>query len=160
MQKIIKLHLLKKIKNGGSKNKKIFNHFKFKIMKKTILSLFVSMASLLCFAQNEIENLYHGKIANKYAITMNLIFKGNKVSGTYQYDKYAKDIEITGTIDAKKNIKLDEFDVKTGKQTGKFVGVLSKKLNEFDEEMQIIKGTFTNVKTGKKSTFLVSEAQD
>ena len=106
-------------------------------MKKTILSLFVSMSSLLCFAQNEIENLYHGKIANKYAITMNLIFKGNKVS-----------------------IKLDEFDVKTGKQTGKFVGVLSKKLNEFDEEMQIIKGTFTNVKTGKKSTFLVSEAQD
>ena len=72
-------------------------------MKKTILSLFVSMASLLCFAQNEIENLYHGKIANKYAITMNLIFKGNKVSGTYQYDKYAKDIEKQALVDLEIN---------------------------------------------------------
>ncbi len=55
---------------------------------------------------------------------MKLTRKGEKVSGSYYYQKIGTRIDLKGTIDKDSNITLEEYDA-TGKQTGIFKGVWS-----------------------------------
>lgn len=59
---------------------------------------------------------YRGSLGEKH-IEMKLNTVGNKVSGTYSYDQFLKDIQLEGSVDANGALQLMEGDgkVKTGK---------------------------------------------
>ncbi len=64
-----------------------------------------------------------GAIAPGLNIKMHLVRKGSKLSGTYVYDRFGKDILLQGTVGEAESISLNEFVTgrKTGTFTGKFV---------------------------------------
>ena len=53
---------------------------------------------------------------------MKLIREGQKLLGSYYYQKIGQKIDLRGTIDQANNVMLEEFDDK-GKQTGVFKGL-------------------------------------
>jgi hypothetical protein len=67
------------------------------------------------------HSLFKGTINKRIRIQMKLGIQGNRLSGTYFYEKYRTDIPIQGTIDSQKKVVINEFDEK-GNQTGVFKG--------------------------------------
>lgn len=67
---------------------------------------------------------FRGSIGSTLGLQMKLTRKGEKVSGSYYYQKIGTRIDLKGTIDKDSNITLEEYDA-TGKQTGIFKGVWS-----------------------------------
>ena len=63
-----------------------------------------------------------GAINGKLRIVMTIDINGGSVDGSYYYEKYKTDIRLQGSIDAKGNLSLTEFDPKDGKISGTFVG--------------------------------------
>ena len=66
-------------------------------------------------------NYLKGAINNSLNIHLKFKLDGNKLTGSYYYDKYKTDIFITGDIDKVKNISIIEYDANRN-QTGKFDG--------------------------------------
>ncbi|PYS87859.1 MAG: hypothetical protein DMF64_22090 [Acidobacteria bacterium] len=64
---------------------------------------------------------YVGAINKLYAIEMTLTRDGSNLSGSYFYTVHKQDIALKGTVDAKDNFTLAEFDA-SGHQTGTFTG--------------------------------------
>ena len=64
--------------------------------------------------------VFRGYLSGKN-IQMTLTRNGNKLSGTYFYQKIGKDLTLTGMIDADGNFKLEEF-APNGAKTGTFSG--------------------------------------
>ncbi len=89
---------------------------------------------------------YKGVIAEKYPITMDLAFKGDKITGFYQYDKVGNRIILDGTIDKFGQFEIIERvnDEKTGVFSGKKQG-------------QQLSGIWQNVEKTKQLTFTAKE---
>jgi hypothetical protein len=89
-----------------------------------VFFLFMLINSLLCYAflENDVcyERTLIGSIGSNLKIHMNLAIRDNKITGTYFYDKYKKEIEIYGSIDEEKNFTIEELG-ETGIFKGKFL---------------------------------------
>lgn len=64
------------------------------------------------------EKIYRGSIGGNH-IEMRLKIEGNKVSGTYSYDRVREDIRLSGQLDAQGRLALTESGAKN-RPTGKF----------------------------------------
>ena len=65
---------------------------------------------------------FRGSIGSALGLQMKLIREGQKLIGSYYYQKVGQKIDLRGTIDQANNVALEEFDDK-GKQTGIFKGL-------------------------------------
>jgi hypothetical protein len=65
------------------------------------------------------DKVYRGSIGDSH-IEMRLSFQGDKVSGTYSYDRIREDLKLTGRVDQEGRLELTESGAK-GKPTGKFI---------------------------------------
>ncbi|HET6671418.1 MAG TPA: DUF3298 and DUF4163 domain-containing protein [Pyrinomonadaceae bacterium] len=91
---------------------------------------------------------FRGSIGSALGLQMKLIREGQKLIGSYYYQKIGKKIDLRGTIDQANNVTLEEFDDK-GKQTGVFKGLWN-----LDEDGLIaIAGNWTRPDGGKKAVF-------
>lgn len=98
-------------------------------MIRTGISVLVAaLVSLLCLTYSAsvrgqqtapADKVYRGSIGNSH-VEMRLSFQGNRVSGTYSYDRIREDLKLTGRLDEQGRLELAEFGAK-GKQTGKFI---------------------------------------
>lgn len=83
----------------------------------------VILIAAALFAQIQAQTkpkVFRGGIAGKN-IQMTLTRSGDKLSGTYFYQKIGKDLQLSGTIDADGNFKLEET-APNGAKTGTFSG--------------------------------------
>jgi len=67
---------------------------------------------------------FRGSIGSSLGLQMKLIRDGEKLLGSYYYQKIGKKIDLRGSIDQYSNVVLEEFDA-SGKQTGTFKGLWS-----------------------------------
>ena len=65
---------------------------------------------------------FRGSIGSALGLQMKLIREGEKLIGSYYYQKIGQKIDLRGTIDATNNVVLEEFDDK-GARTGVFKGL-------------------------------------
>ena len=65
---------------------------------------------------------FKGSIGSALGLQMKLTREGEKLSGTYFYQKIGARIDLRGTLDGQGNLMLEEFD-QGGKQTGIFKGI-------------------------------------
>lgn len=95
---------------------------------------------------------FKGSIGSALGLQMKLVREGEKLTGSYFYQKVGKKIEVRGTIDKDGNATLEEFDA-NGKQTGVFKGVWKQ-----DENGAIvIAGSWTRPNGDKKAAFSLQE---
>ncbi len=69
---------------------------------------------------------FKGSIGSTLDLQMKLVRDGDKLTGSYFYQKVGTRISLRGTVDKLGNLTLDEFDPQ-GKQTGVFKGLWSVK---------------------------------
>lgn len=83
----------------------------------------------LASAQNSFgqQKVYRGSIGGNH-IEMHLMFEGDKVTGTYAYDRVGEGLKLTGKVNAQGGLELAEFGANR-KQTGKIM--CKQKLDEF-----------------------------
>jgi hypothetical protein len=67
---------------------------------------------------------FRGSIGSTLGLQMKLTRDGEKLLGSYYYQKIGKKIDLRGSIDQYSNVVLEEFDA-SGKQTGTFKGLWS-----------------------------------
>ena len=65
---------------------------------------------------------FKGSIGSTLDLQMKLVREGDKLTGSYFYQKVGTRITLRGTVDKDGNLTLDEFDP-SGKQTGVFKGL-------------------------------------
>lgn len=65
---------------------------------------------------------FKGSIGNALDLQMKLVREGDKLTGTYFYQKVGTKINLRGTVDKDGSVTLEEFD-SGGKQTGVFKGL-------------------------------------
>lgn len=118
---------------------------------------FTSFANPLSSGLLSPDNVYlklKGKIADKYAITMDIIKRRDTIaktinmSGSYYYDNVGMPLEVYGKLDNIGNFELTERDSK-GDVTGTFKGSFTG---------NTMKGVWINPKTKKELSFELSEA--
>ncbi|HEV7797448.1 MAG TPA: DUF4163 domain-containing protein, partial [Pyrinomonadaceae bacterium] len=91
---------------------------------------------------------FKGSIGSATGLQMKLVREGEKLSGSYSYQKIGKKIDVRGNVDQGGNVTLEEFDT-SGKQTGVFTGVLKQ-----DEDGAIeISGNWSKPGSDKKTAF-------
>ena len=91
---------------------------------------------------------FSGSIGNALDLQMKLTREGDKLTGSYLYQRIGKKIDLRGTIDQNGNVALDEFD-SAGKQSGVFKGIWTQ-----DSEGAVeIKGDWTKPNSDKKTAF-------
>lgn len=71
--------------------------------------------------ENEAGEIFRGTIDDNLTITMELNRKGDKLSGSYYYEKHKVDIPIKGTVDENGNFRIDEYG-NNGGVSGTFKG--------------------------------------
>ncbi len=69
--------------------------------------------------------IFRGTIGTQ-PVVVKLERTGDKLSGSYVYERIGQDIKLTGQIDAQGQVTLAEFDA-TGRQTGKLTGSLRRR---------------------------------
>ena len=89
-----------------------------------------------------------GTIGNALDLQMKLVREGEKLTGSYFYQKVGTKIDLRGTVDKDGNVMLEEFDA-SGKQTGVFKGLWKQ---EGDGSIEI-KGDWTKPNSDKKTAF-------
>ncbi len=95
---------------------------------------------------------FKGSIGSTLGLQMKLVRDGEKLSGSYFYQKVGTRIDIRGTIDKDGNVLLEEFD-SSGKQTGVFKGTWKP-----DEDGLIeIAGNWMKPNSEKKTAFSLHE---
>ena len=91
---------------------------------------------------------FRGSIGNALGMQMKLMREGDKLTGSYSYQKVGKKIDVRGNVDQGGNVTLEEFDP-GGKQTGIFKGVW-----KLDQEGAVeIAGDWTRPNGEKKTGF-------
>lgn len=95
--------------------------------------------------------VFRGSIGGKHRIEMRLVRNGDRLSGTYAYEKVGTSIDLKGAIDKQGHLTLQEFDT-GGKQTGVFKG----KWNE-DAATATIEGDWRKPNGGEASSFYLTE---
>jgi hypothetical protein len=91
---------------------------------------------------------FKGSIGNALDLQMKLVREGDKLTGTYFYQKVGKKIDLRGTVDKDGNVTLEEFDG-SGKQTGVFKGLWKQDSDGVVE----IAGNWTKPNSDKKTAF-------
>ena len=99
-----------------------------------------------------ISKYFKGSIGSTLGLQMKLVREGEKLTGSYFYQKVGTPIVISGTIDKGGNVVLDEFD-SGGHQTGVFKGVWS----EDENGLIAIAGNWTKPNSDKKTAFSLHE---
>lgn len=96
------------------------------ITQLIFLFLLVLFVFLINFTPSFSQTSYKAKIAN-YSITIELKKEdNNKIIGRYKYDKVGKWLRLEGKIPASSNrVIINEYD-ENDKNTGYFIGILSK----------------------------------
>ena len=65
---------------------------------------------------------FKGSIGNTLGLQMKLVREGERLTGSYYYQKVGTKIDLRGSVDNDGNVILEEFDP-GGKQTGTFKGI-------------------------------------
>jgi hypothetical protein len=91
---------------------------------------------------------FTGSIGSTTGLQMKLMREGEKLTGSYSYQKIGKKIDVRGNVDKDGNVTLEEFDT-SGKQTGVFNGTWKLDENGLVE----ISGTWTKPGSDKKIAF-------
>ncbi|MGI9067575.1 MAG: DUF3298 domain-containing protein [Pyrinomonadaceae bacterium] len=99
-----------------------------------------------------ITKYFKGSIGSALGLQMKLIREGEKLTGSYSYQKVGTPINIRGTIDKDGNVVIEEFD-SGGNQTGTFKGLW----NEDDNGLIAIAGNWTKPNSDKKTAFSLHE---
>ncbi|HWN08353.1 MAG TPA: DUF3298 and DUF4163 domain-containing protein [Pyrinomonadaceae bacterium] len=96
--------------------------------------------------------LFKGTIGNNLGLQMKLMREGERLAGSYFYEKVGTRIDLRGTIDPNGKLTLDEFDT-AGKQTGAFHG------NWKTEEtgLVVITGNWKAPNSNKQTPFSLQE---
>jgi hypothetical protein len=92
-------------------------------MRPLLLLVILCGAALPCFAQPGAQALIFRGHLGPQPIVMRLARAGDKLTGTYQYERVGQDLKLTGRVDARGQVTLQEFD-SAGRQTGQFTGQL------------------------------------
>jgi hypothetical protein len=95
---------------------------------------------------------FKGSIGSTLGLQMKVVREGEKLSGSYSYQKVGTPIEIRGTIDKGGNVVIDEFD-SGGAQTGTFKGLWA----EDESGLIAIAGNWTKPNSDKKTAFSLHE---
>lgn len=78
-------------------------------IRSLIFSVFICFAgAAAAFCQ---QTVYRGSIGGSH-VEMRLNFEGNKVSGSYSYDRIGEEIKLSGKITAEGGVELTEFDAR------------------------------------------------
>jgi len=91
---------------------------------------------------------FTGSIGNALGLEMKLVREGDKLTGSYFYQKVGKKIDVRGTVDTAGNVTLEEFD-SGGKQTGVFKGIWK----QGEDGAIEIAGNWTKPNSDKKIAF-------
>ena len=95
---------------------------------------------------------FKGSIGSALGLQMKLVRDGDKLSGTYFYQKVGTRIDVRGSIDSGGNVVLEEFDA-NGKQTGVFKGVWK----TGDKGLIEIAGNWTKPNSSKGTAFSLEQ---
>jgi hypothetical protein len=95
---------------------------------------------------------FKGSIGDTLGLQMKLVRDGDKLTGSYFYQKVGKKIDVRGSVAKDGNLVLEEFDA-GGKQTGVFKGTW-KTANDAAIE---ISGDWTRPNGDKKSAFSLQQ---
>ncbi len=95
---------------------------------------------------------FKGSIGTSLGMQMKLLREGDKLTGSYSYQKVGKKIDLRGNVDQGGNVTLEEFDP-AGKQTGIFRGVWKP---DQDGAVQIT-GEWTRPDGEKKTKFSLQQ---
>lgn len=95
---------------------------------------------------------FKGSIGSALGLQMKLVRDGDKLSGTYFYQKVGKKIDVRGNVDSGGNVVLEEFDA-NGKQTGVFKGVWK----TGDDGLIEIAGNWTKPNSSKGTAFALQQ---
>lgn len=98
------------------------------------------------------KRFFKGSIGSALDLQMKLVREGDKISGSYFYQKVGTRIELKGTIDNEGNMVLEEFD-SGGKQTGVFTGVWKTDADGLIE----LAGNWNKPNSDKKTAFSLHE---
>ncbi len=96
---------------------------------------------------------FRGSIGSALGLQMKLNRTGDKLSGSYFYQKIGTRIDLRGTVDQNGTVVLEEFDP-NGKQTGVFRGLW---LVDKDDGMISIAGNWTKPDGDKKTVFSIHQ---
>src|SRR5205085_705017 len=123
---------------------------------RLLICSFVLLLSfaMLCLAQAPTQT-FRGTIGGQ-PVVVNLQRVGDKLTGSYSYERIGQSITLKGQIDPQGNVTLAEFD-SAGRQTGRFKGKL-----EPDEERTdafILDGTWTRPDGSHETSFDLHEQQ-
>jgi hypothetical protein len=91
---------------------------------------------------------FTGSIGNALGLQMKLVREGDKLTGSYFYQKVGKKIDVRGNVDSGGNVTLEEFD-SSGKQTGVFKG----NWKQGEDGSVEIAGNWTKPNSDKKTAF-------
>jgi hypothetical protein len=94
-----------------------------------------------------------GSIGSSNGLHMKLIRDGDKLTGTYFYQKVGTKIDLKGTVDKDGNVTLDEFDA-GGKQTGSFKGLWQ---TDSEDGQASIAGNWSKPNGEKKTAFSIHQ---
>lgn len=121
-------------------------------MLKNNLILSVIFIIAMAFCVSAQTKKFSGYV-NGIPVQMTLTRDGEKLSGTYFYTRFGKDLKLAGTIDAEGNFKLKESDT-GGKTTGEFTG---KWTEESYQNGAQLSGEWRKPKSDETSGFIASE---
>lgn len=95
---------------------------------------------------------FKGSIGSTLGLQMKLVREGDKLTGSYYYQKVGTPINIRGSIDKSGSVVLDEFD-SGGNQTGTFKGLWNQDANG----LIAIAGNWNKPGSEKKTAFSLHE---
>lgn len=99
-----------------------------------------------------VTKFFKGSIGNALDLQMKLAREGDKLTGSYFYQKVGTKIDLRGIVDKDGNLTLEEFD-SGGKQTGVFSGLWKVSADGVIE----LAGNWTKPGSDKKTAFSLHE---
>ncbi len=96
---------------------------------------------------------FKGSIGTRLGLQMKLTREGDRVTGSYSYQKVGGRIDLKGTIDRDGNLSLEEFD-SAGQQSGLFKG--SWLINK-DDGLINLAGNWSKPNSDKRTSFSLHE---
>ncbi|HEX8289750.1 MAG TPA: DUF3298 and DUF4163 domain-containing protein [Pyrinomonadaceae bacterium] len=119
--------------------------------KIILLALVFSAFSIQIYAQNKAK-IFRGEIADK-TVQLTLTRTGDKISGTYYYQKVGKDLKLAGSINSEGDFRLDEF-APNGAKTGEIKGKWKESVDDNGAQLE---GEWMNPKTKENLSFYATE---
>lgn len=98
------------------------------------------------------SQFFKGSIGGASDLQMKLVREGEKLTGSYSYQKIGKKIDVRGNVDKDGNMTLEEFDT-SGKQSGLFQALWKQNQDGSIE----LSGNWTKPGSDKKTAFSLHE---